>query len=213
MGFLNEDIPEIQCWIRAEYLYNLESHFGTFVPCVVFGVASLPGRAIMFHCLLETGAVIWRMPLNAFVHKKEAPNLTLQTLELWDAFSENVSVHEFGALSELKVRVLLRDEKLYDGSYLFTVDWFGNAMSDNPGDWGHKCAHVIKLDNGCFAAQPNNRIFWREQAFVVKPMSKNPGYKTNQHIWKCEDGTKWVSENTDKMFYRGQCDKTIRLEK
>lgn len=199
--FLNADVPAIQCLLRKEYLYNLESHEGETIPCVIIGCASIPGRAIGFHCLTENGAMIWRLPINAFCHKKGTPKQDLEILELWDCFSEDVSVHEFSEIREMSVRVQLKDGKWYPGRYLITVDWCGSSGADNPGTWGHKCAHILKLNNGNFAAQPNNRIQWLDQAFVTDPFTSKPDYKTNEHIWKSEDGNRWVTDHTDKMFY------------
>lgn len=204
--FLNADVPAVQCFLRKEFLYNLESRHGETVPCAIIGLASLPGRAIGFHCLTNNGAMIWRLPINAFCHKPNAPKQDLGILELWDCFSEEVSVHAFSEIREMRVRVHLKDAKWYDGTYLFTVDWCGSSGADNPGDWGHKCAHIIQLDNGNYCAQPNNRIQWRDQAFVSEPFKTKPDYKTNTHIWKAEDGLKWSSDNTDRMFYEGDND-------
>lgn len=201
MPELNADIPEFECYLRREFLYDQKEHQGEFERCVVFGIASNPGRAIGFHVITESGAVVWRLPIHALAHRQDAETLSLETLELWDCFSENVTVTEFDFLSETKVKTWLRDGKGYDGTYLFTLDWFGSSSADNPGDIGHKCAHVIKLDNGCFAAQPNNRIQWFEQAFVTKPFKERPDYKTNTKIFKVENGMKWQTSDDDKMFY------------
>lgn len=209
---LNEDIPAIQCFLRKEYLYNLESHYGELIPCVIIGTSSIPGRAIGFHCLTENGAMIWRLPINAFCHKKEAPRQDLGVLELWDCFSDKVSVHAFSEIREMRIKTHLKDGKWYEGTYLFTIDWHGSSGSDNPGDWGHKCAHIIKLDNGNYAAQPNNRILWRDQAFVCDPFRDKPDYKTNTHIWKVEDGLKWKTDSSDRMFYEVKGDKNGETE-
>ena len=106
-------------------------------------------------------------------------------------------------LHGLKCRTFLRDKKWYEAEYAFTVDWCMSQGSEEPGDGGHKNAHILKLDNGCYAAQPNNRIFWYEPAFIAKPFAegKRPDYKTNTHVWKCEGKSKWVTEDTDLMFY------------
>jgi hypothetical protein len=199
--FLNADVPVFFCKMRKEYLYDLQSHHGEFIDVAVFGVASIPARAIMFHALTENGAQIARMPISAFVHKKEAPNIPLDHLELWNSFSYEVSVQEFDFLKGIRCRTILKDQKIYEGEYMFTLDWCGNPDSENPGEGGHKNAHIIKLDNGCFAAQPNNRIFWLDPSFIVEPFKERPDYVTNSHIWKCEDGTKWVTEASDKYFY------------
>lgn len=202
MPELNADIPEFECFIRKEFLYDQKGHKGEFERAVCFGISSNPGRAIGFHCFTETGAIIWRLPISALTHGGAVgENLNLETLELWDCFSENVAVHEFRFLSESKVKTILRDGNIYDGEYMFTIDWWGSPSADGAGDLGHKCAHILKLDNGCFAAQPNNRILWSEQAFISKPFGKRPDYLTNTHIFKCENGAKWQTEDTDKMFY------------
>jgi hypothetical protein len=39
---------------------------------------------------------------------------------------------------------------------MFTSDWCESEDAEEAGDGGHKCAHLIALDNGNFAAQPNN---------------------------------------------------------
>ena len=201
MSELNVDIPEFGCWLRKEFLYDQKKGHGEYAKCVVFGLSSTPGRAIGFHCLLDNGAIIWRVPIHALCQFRQAPKQSLLDLELWDCFSSEVSVHEFAFLSENKVKTILRDGKEYFGEYMFTVDWWGSHAADNPGDIGHKCAHIIKLENGNFSAQPNNRILWSEQAFISNPFGKRPDYKTNKKVWKCENGRKWQTENSDKMFY------------
>ena len=62
--------------------------------------------------------------------------------------------------------------KLYHGEYLFTVDWahpesniVDTEHSEIPDQ--HKCAHILALDNGNFAAQPNNRILWNIPSFTT----------------------------------------------
>jgi hypothetical protein len=201
--FLNSDIPHFYAYLRKEYLYDLKAHRGEFIKVCVFGIASIPTRAIMFHVMTENGAQIARLPISAIVHKKSAPVIALDVLELWDSFSYDVSVKCFDYLHGLKCRTFLRDRKWYEAEYAFTVDWCMSQGSEQPGDGGHKNAHILKLDNGCFAAQPNNRIFWYEPAFIAKPFAekKRPDYKTNTHIWKCEGKSKWVTEDTDLMFY------------
>ena len=84
--------------------------------------------------------------------------------------------------------VVLRDRKWYEAEYAFSVDWGKSPGLEDLGDGGHKNAHILKLDNGCFAAQPNNRIFWHEAAFIAKPFAdgERPDYKTNTHArWLC----------------------------
>lgn len=200
MPTLNADIPRFYCLIRKEFLYNLEAGTGEFVGGCVFGVASVNGMALGFHVLLENGAVVWRLPIHALVWRLDAPRLPIDWLQLWDCFSYDLAVTEFEHLQGMRCGVYLKDAKRYGGQYQFTVDWYNSAASEDTGDGGHKCAHVVKLDNGCFAAQPNNRMVWFEPATVV-PFDNPPDYITNTHTWKVEQGSKWATSDDRKMFY------------
>lgn len=203
MPFLNADVPHFYCLIRREYLYDLQSHHGEFEPVAVFGVASIPSRALMFHIMNENGAQFARVPISALCWKEEAPNIPLSHLELWDCFSYDVSVHEFSFLKGLRCTAHLKNRERVDGEYLFTVDWCGSRYSEDPGEGGHKNAHVLKLDSGNFAALPNNRIYpWREPSFITRPGDPPiPDYITNSHTWRCEGASKWASENSPRFFY------------
>jgi hypothetical protein len=203
MSFLNADVPHWYALLRAEYLHDLKSHHGEFEPVAIFGLASIPSRALMFHAMTERGACIFRLPLSAFVHKTDAPDIPLDHLELWDCFSDQPSVHAFAYLRGLRARVFLKDRSLHWGTYQFTVDWTGSPYADDPGEGGSKCAHIIALDNGCYAAQPNNRIYWSEPSFITKPFKddERPDYVTNSHVWAVEREGKWHAEDSNRVFY------------
>lgn len=203
MSELNADIPVQYCRLRAEYLYNGQRGHGTLIPCAVFGVTSLQGRAIGFTCMLENGAVIDRLPISAFVYKDDAPDIPLHYLELWDCLSAHVTVTEYVFLRGLRCDVVLKDRTWLAGIYMFTLDWHGSALADNPGEGGHKCAHVIALENGCFAAQPNNRIRWHEPSFV-RPFTEKPDYETNDRVWSVENqGPKWITVDAAREQFYG----------
>ena len=213
MPELNADIPIFDCLVRAEYLYDLQKGHGSYESCSVFGLSSVSGRAIGFHILTEQGAQIARLPISAFTFKEHDPHLPLHYLELWDCFSYYVSVTDFDWLHEMRVQVALRDKQVVEGSYMFTIDWFGNNASEEPGEDGHKNAHVIQLDCGCIAAQPNNRILWHEPSFITNPKKlhkgERPDYLINTHKWKCEIDSKWVAEDSFRYFYE---DHNLALE-
>ncbi|MCA9195654.1 MAG: hypothetical protein KDB03_27970, partial [Planctomycetales bacterium] len=84
LSVLNTNIPRFYCLLRKEFLYDGQSHQGEFLKVCVFGVASIYGRALGFHVLTETGAVVWRLPLHAFCHKEAAPSQPLDWLQFWD---------------------------------------------------------------------------------------------------------------------------------
>lgn len=210
MAFLNEDVPLFYCKVRSEYLYDLQSHHGKYESIVVFGLASVQGRALGFHGITQQGAQLARLPISALVHKEHPAHLPLHYLQLWDCFSCDVSVHKFSYLNLMRCKVILRDKQIFEGAYQFTVDWCGNNESEDPGEGGHKNAHIIALDCGCFAAQPNNRIIWKEPSFLTNTVclekGERPQYLTNSHVWKCEIDAKWTAEDSYRMFYEDRND-------
>ena len=162
----------------------------------MFAAASVAGRALGFHVLTENGAVIWRLPIHALCHNQKAIRQPLDWLQFWDCFSYEMTCTVFDRLADCRVRVQFRDRTWEGGQYLFTLDWYGSEDAEQAGDGGHKCAHVIALDNGNFAAQPNNRIQWFCPAFVT-PFQHKPDYSTNTGVWKVERET----ETTAGFFY------------
>lgn len=201
--FLNADIPHFYCFLRNEYLYDLRQGHGEFTPAAVFQVTSIPPRALMFTCMLENGAQIARLPINAFVHKTDAPDdLPLDWLELWGALSYEIAVNQVAFLKDLLCAVVLKDGRWYQGRYMMTFDWCGSAYSEDPGEGGFKTAHLVKLDNGCFALQPNNRMRWYEPSFITKPFPERPDYITNSHMWFAEHKDKWATDDSDAYFYK-----------
>ena len=66
-------------------------------------LASISGRAILFHCMLPNGAVFYRLPISAFFQKeferKDVPDMRVDQLELWNCFSYYPSVHCFDWLA------------------------------------------------------------------------------------------------------------------
>lgn len=182
--YLNTPIPHFYCYARKQFFYNLEKHQNEYVRVMVFGIASVPGRAIGWHVMTDFGAVFWRLPIHALCSQPNTPPEKLDNLQLWDCYGEKVSVTEFPALKGLKTKAKFKDGTVHDGEYMFTVDWWDNPYSDTPEQ--NKCAHILALKSGNYAALPNNRILWAEASFVEKPFETKPDFIRNTHVWKCE---------------------------
>ena len=180
---LNCDVPYFSCQVRKEFLYNLTKGHGEFEPCVVFALCSMEGRAVLFHILLKNGAQYARVPLHALVHKKEAPKFELDELLVYDCMSYEVVVNEFDYLSNMRVNVHLKNGDVERGTYMFTIDWYDSVPSEAPDI--HKNCHIIKLDNGCFAGQPNNRIIWEDPDGDVEYGRRD--YLINRQEWTVEN--------------------------
>ncbi|MFM5941671.1 MAG: hypothetical protein ACKOQ2_27530 [Dolichospermum sp.] len=193
------DIPHFKCFIRKPFLYDWNLQQTGYIPVRVFGMTSIPGRAVGFNLITNQGAQFARVPIHALVWKEDCEKLPLDWLELWDCLSYQPCAIAYSYLSELRCRTILKDGKWYDGEYMFTIDWAGGDWAEDPSE--HKCGHVLKLDNGCFAIQPNNRIIWADPSFITEQLTKNPGYKIHTRRYKSESFGKWISESNDNFFY------------
>ena len=58
----------------------------------------------------------------------------------------------------------------------------------------------MALEDGNYAAQPNNRILWDIPSFTVK--NETPDWKVQTSEWNVEDTGKWKTEDTDRFFYK-----------
>ena len=58
----------------------------------------------------------------------------------------------------------------------------------------------IKLDNGQFAAQPNNRILWQDSSLILSDSLK-PDFKVCTQNYRVETEPKWNVAHTDEWQY------------
>ena len=208
MAYLNANIPVMYSQNKREYLYDLSGHVGEAEDCIIFALASITGKAILFHAIMENGAIFYRLPISAFIQQgfdvKKVPRPRLDELELWNCFSYYPAVTSYDILASQSGKYLGKDKKTHPGAYLFTVDWahpdsniVDTDHSEIPHE--HKCAHILALEDGNYAAQPNNRIIWSIPSFTVK--DEIPDWKVQTSEWNVEDTRKWKTEDTDKYFY------------
>lgn len=140
-----------------------------FDRCVIFGVTSLPSRALHFSILTEVGSQWARIPLHKLRHTEPVyggPRHSLSELQSWDCHGWDFSVTAYEYLREMGCEYRTRDGVMVPASYWFTLDHTDNGYSQYPPE--HKCYHLLLLEDGSgqIAAQPNNRILWRDDSFV-----------------------------------------------
>ena len=147
------------------------------------------------------------LPISAFFQERydrsEVLDMPVDHLQLWNCFSYYPSVHCFSFLRGKRGKYFGKDKKNYPGEYLFTIDWGhpeGNILdtehSEIPAE--HKCAHILALDGGNYAAQPNNRILWDAPNYTTDNMV--PDYMVQSTKWNVENKD-WLTEDSKKMFY------------
>ena len=101
-----------------------------------------------------------------------------------------LAVTEFDFLGGQRGKFLGKDKKFYNGEYLFTIDWGSPEVNEIDCEHSeipqeHKCAHILALDNGNFAAQPNNRILWHVANYTTD--NSWPDYKVQTTYWSVEN--------------------------
>jgi hypothetical protein len=56
------------------------------------------------------------------------------------------------------------------------------------------------MDNGQFAAQPNNRVLFYDQSLTPSGV-KVPDFKVSTKEFYCENSLKWSAGGSDSFFY------------
>jgi hypothetical protein len=196
---LNISIPHFYAKMRIEHLYQHDGRPG-FQDVIVFGAQSVAGRALTFHIMTDEGAVRSRVPIHMLAWKEDAPKKPLDHLQLWDCFGYEVTVTPYDYLLQSRVSAIFKDGSKEWGNYLMTFDWYSNPYSEEPTQY--KAAHLIKLDDGNFTLQPNNRLMWRDMSFVTRPFPQKPDWKIDNKDWFCEGvSDKWLMNKEDEEIY------------
>ncbi len=165
------------------------SQANSFERCVIFGVTSVPSRALMFSIMCESGAQWARIPLHMLRHeeprKTDALVHSLCELQMWDNHGWEFSITCYEYLRDMSCSFMKRDGSSVPASYWFTLDHTENGWSLYPPE--HKCYHLLFLEDGSgqIAAQPNNRIRWKDDSFTNHKLPLN--YRVmGEQTWHAE---------------------------
>jgi len=206
MSFLVANLPPIKVLVKKQYLYDHQKGKGEFVEGVWISCKSIQGRALYFETYLpEYGALYDKLPISAFVNTPTDLDLELEELQLWDAFSYHLTIVEKASISGVRCKYLAPSKKWYYGEYLFTID---NAHADTnilnvnysevPEE--HKSFNILELDNGHFAAQPNNRVIFYDKSLTpAKPLQ--PDFKVSTEYYSVENKSKWTAGDDNNYHY------------
>jgi hypothetical protein len=207
MPYLNADIPPFWAFLDEGFLYDSLPR-GVDGPLVeVFAVTSIPRRCLMFSVMSEMGSQHARVPLHYLRIEGGDKTYPIDYLQLWDCFSPYFSVARHDYLKNARCTVLLKDKTPQTGRYLFTLDWCHgpeHQLGYSEMAAGHKCGHVIALDCGRLACQPNNRIVWHDGgAFIGKSLSGHESWEVFSREFSCEAaGWKWTAGEKELMHYQ-----------
>jgi hypothetical protein len=207
MAHIVANLPPVKCFIRKEFLYDFEKGHGELVPCWWVSIKSLRGQAFRIEAYLnEYGALYDKLPLHAFCWKPiDDEPLPLDHLQLWDSLSYDITVIKKAQLQSMKCKIKLKSGGWAYGEYMFTVDSahpdfniLDTGFSEDVED--HKSYNFVKLDNGQFAAQPNNRMLILEPSSNPKEL-KMPDFRVATKRWSVETEAKWSLGDTNTVMY------------
>jgi len=206
MAFLVANLPPTKVLVKKEYLYDLEKGHGELVEGIWTSVKSIQGRALYFETYFPDYAATYdKLPISAFLHEKTDLNLELEELQLWDCPSYHITVIEKFMLAGARVKYLAPSKKWYYGNYLFTIDSchadhniLNVGYSEVPEE--HKSFNILELDNGHYAAQPNNRILFYDKS-LTPSKTIAPDFKVSTQYYSVEDKSKWTAGDDTSFFY------------
>ena len=214
MAFIEASIPPIKVWVRDGFFFDdpdNQEYIGKYTKAILISIRCNEGSAALFQVLTEHGMMRDKLPISAICWKipesEEVWNkYPFHSLQLWDCFSKVFSVVGLNYIYNANVDVLMKNGETLGGTYMLTIQWGSN---ENTGidltlaeDFQeHKSHHLIMLDNGLFALQPNNRIIkWYEPSFVTTEYKGKP-WKINTQEYSCEQYDKWMTEDSDNFLY------------
>ena len=217
MSYLIANVPPVEVFIRKEFLYDFQTDEngklkgkGEYESAHFLTVKSIPNQALYFESLIhDYGAVYDKLPIHAYVWKTNVDQsklYPLDWLQLWDCMSYNISVIRKERLRNARCEVVMKDKTREPGYYLFTVDPCSSDPNEVNVSWAetpneHKSFNIIKLDNGQFAAQPNNRILWMHQSQTPTSQLKVPYFKFSTKYYFCENQDRWSASKATKFNY------------
>jgi hypothetical protein len=210
MAFLVANLPPVHCYVRKEFLYDFEKGFFEYEPCIWVSIKSIRGQAFRIEAYLPRyGALYDKLPLHAYVSRNKNLDakkfLPLDYLQIWDCFSHDITVIKKSFLSNLTAKFYAKNKEWHSGGYLFTVDNGApdsNILDTTYAEWpeDHKSFNFIELDNGQYAAQPNNRTIFLDAASNPKELSF-PDFKVCTKKYIVEQNSKWALGDTNTVTY------------
>jgi hypothetical protein len=207
MAYIEHNFFPLKVFVRNEYMYQFKKGHGEFTEGVIISVRCMPGQAALFQVLLDNGVMRDKLPSHALLTEPELPetDLPFHYLQIWNCFSYRFTLTQLSYVYDTNVDVYMKDRQWHKGTYYATINWGSNdintdiTLAEDPLE--HKSHHIILLDNGQIALQPNNRVRWYEPSFVTKEFPSKPDYLVNNAWFNCEGFDKWHTEDSDAMFY------------
>jgi len=168
---MHGEIEPFRVFVRAEFLHNMNKEFEeSYEPGTVFAVSSYEGDALTTQVLLDNGCVFSYVPLHALQQEpiSRSNKLSLQDLVYRNCPQGRITVNAFEFLNGPVLAYFKNKEVWLNGTYRATIDWID----------GNEQLHVIHLENGQYAALPNHKLKFKNNARVF------PEYDKLKETWR-----------------------------
>lgn len=204
-------LPPTKVFIKAEYLYDHKAHHGELIEGVWCSLKAIRGEAFRFETYLPQFAALYdKLPISAFVWHDalEDDQLPLDVLQIWDAMSYYVTVIHKPLLAGLRAEFFGKDKRKHRGDYLWTLDCCNPDPRIPDFTWSesadeHKSFNLIRLDNGQFALQPNNRCQFFDASLNPSTILQ-PDFRVSTRKYSVEREAKWRLGDTTTVDYDGR---------
>jgi hypothetical protein len=188
MSFLLDSIPYFHCLVRKEYTRNLVDGHGKYLKAVAVAAWCRRGSMLGFQTVFTGedaqgkevptgGAMFAQLPIRALCWKPCDEPADIDAIAPWDVFSETFTVAPIQFLKGIRAVVMPGG---FPGRYLFSLDFCASDLADDPGQ--HKQLHIVKVDDGWFAAVPNNRLLLEDRAFWKTAAARPEFTELAQHF-------------------------------
>ena len=157
------------------------------IPAVWWGVSVQPNRTLGCHVLLEDGAMVVDLPLQALRHDP-VPSVTADDVDIvpatWDSYGWDAEVLQCDYLHEMPVSVLSERHGMTEmlGHLWFAVDHVRDGFSTTPAQ--HKHLWVVAVDTGGFVWVPQDQLILHEKSFTK--VNGVPSIKRQDQCWSVE---------------------------
>lgn len=157
------------------------------IPAVWWGVSVQPNRTLGCHVLLEDGAMVVDLPLQALRHDADLP-VPPDEIDIvpatWDSYGWDAELFQCDYLDEMPVSVLSERHGMTDllGYLWFAVDHVRDGFSKTPAQ--HKHLWVVATMTGGFVWVPQDQLLLHEKSFTT--VNGVPKVKRQDRTWSVE---------------------------
>ena len=140
------------------------------IPAVWWGISVTPNRTLGCHVLLEDGAMVIDLPLQALRHDPSGAVDLEDVQEIapatWDSYGWDAEVFQCDYLADMPVEVLDGNHASCGlfGDLWFAVDHIKDGFSIEPAQ--HKHLWVVAVSDGGFVWVPQDQLLLHEKSFT-----------------------------------------------